>query len=63
MVENDSGETLAEIGNTVTASLDGKVVNTFSSEAFAHPTKRLLRLPVPHSAVVDDVRVMALALK
>lgn len=48
-------------GNAVSASLDGKAVNTFSSEAFAHPTKRLLRLAVPHQAVVDDIKVVALA--
>ncbi len=46
-------------GDTVTASVDGEVVGSFSSEGFAHPSKRMLRLSVPHKAVVDDMKIWA----
>lgn len=44
-------------GDTLTVSVDGKEAGRFSSEGFAHPTKRLLRLAVPRNAVVDEVRI------
>lgn len=44
-------------GDTVSVSIDGKEVGSFSSEGFAHPTKRLLRLSVPHNVAVDDVKI------
>jgi hypothetical protein len=44
-------------GDTVTTFIDGKESASFTSEGFAHPTKRMLRLSVPHSAVVDDVKI------
>ncbi len=44
-------------GDTVTASVDGKEAGKFTSPGFAHPTKRMLRLAVPRSAVVDDVKI------
>lgn len=44
-------------GDTLTVSMDGKQVGSFSSEGIAHPTKRLLRLAVPRNAVVDDVKI------
>ncbi len=44
-------------GDTVTASIDGKEAASFTSEGFAHPTKTMLRLGVPKSAVVDDVKI------
>tara|TARA_R110002095_G_scaffold214531_1_gene206693 strand:- start:1195 stop:1923 length:729 start_codon:yes stop_codon:yes gene_type:complete len=44
-------------GDTMTVSIDGKKVGSFSSEGIAHPTKRLLRLSVPRNAVVDDVKI------
>lgn len=44
-------------GDTLTVSIDGKQVGTFSSEGIAHPTKRTLRLSVPKKAVVDDVKI------
>lgn len=44
-------------GDTMTVSIDGSEVGTFSSPGIAHPTKRLLRLAVPRNAVVDEVRV------
>ncbi|MDF1756257.1 MAG: hypothetical protein P1U89_25945 [Verrucomicrobiales bacterium] len=46
-------------GDTVTTSIDDKEVATFTSEGFAHPTKRMLRLSVPKSAVVDEVKIWA----
>jgi len=44
-------------GDTVVTSIDGKEVASFTSEGFAHPTKKMLRLSVPKSAVVDDVEI------
>ena len=48
-------------GDTLSASVDGKHVGSFSSAGIAHPTKRTLRLSVPKNAVVDDVRIFSLA--
>lgn len=44
-------------GDTLTVSIDGSKVGSFSSEGIAHPTKRLLRLAVPKNVVVDDVKI------
>jgi hypothetical protein len=44
-------------GNTLSASIDGQLVGTFSSPGIAHPTKRTLRLAVARNAVVDDVKI------
>ncbi len=44
-------------GDTISASVDDKIVGSFSSEGFSHPTKRLLRLSVPRNVVVDDVKL------
>ncbi len=41
----------------LSVSVDGKLVGSFKSEGIAHPTKRMLRLSVPHNAVVDDVKI------
>ncbi|MCA9119815.1 MAG: hypothetical protein KDB11_06490 [Planctomycetales bacterium] len=49
------------VGDTLTLSIDGKEVGSFSSEGIAHPTKRMLRLSVPKNAVVDDVKIYSLA--
>jgi hypothetical protein len=49
------------IGDNLSVAIDGKEVGTFSSEGIAHPTKRMLRLAVPKNAVVDDVKIFALA--
>jgi hypothetical protein len=46
-------------GDTVSVSIDGEKIASFSSEGIAHPTKRTLRLAVPRNAVVDDVMVFA----
>ena len=43
--------------DTVTVAIDGKQVGAFSSDGFAHPTKKMLRLSVPKQAVVDDVKI------
>ncbi len=45
------------IGETMTVSIDGKEVGSFSSEGIDHPTKRMLRLAVPKNAVVDDIKI------
>ncbi len=42
---------------TLTVSIDGKKVGSFSSEGISHPTKRMLRLAVPRNAVVDDLKI------
>lgn len=44
-------------GDTLSISIDGKEVASFSSEGIAHPTKRMLRLAVAKQAVVDDVKI------
>lgn len=44
-------------GDELSVSIDGKNVGSFNSPGIAHPTKRLLRLPVPRNAVVDDVKI------
>jgi len=44
-------------GESLTLSIDGKEVGSFSSEGFAHPTKKTLRLSVPRNAAVDDVKI------
>ena len=44
-------------GDTLSASIDGQLVGTFSSPGIAHPTKRMLRLAVARNAVVDDVKI------
>jgi len=44
-------------GDMIAASVEGKLAGSFSSEGFSHPTKRLLRLSVPHNVVVDDVKL------
>lgn len=44
-------------GETLTISINGKKVGSLSSEGIAHPTKRTLRLAVPHQAVVDEVKI------
>jgi hypothetical protein len=44
---------------TVSVSIDGKPVASFSSEGIAHPTKRVVRLVVPREVWVDDLKVFA----
>lgn len=44
-------------GSSITLSIDGSEVGTFSSEGIAHPTKKTLRLSVPRNAMVDDVKI------
>ena len=44
-------------GDTVSVAINGQEVGNFSSPGMAHPTKRMLRLGVPHKAVVDDVKI------
>lgn len=44
-------------GDTMTASIDGRQIGSFSSEGIAHPTKRWITLAVNKSAVIDDVKI------
>ncbi len=44
-------------GDELSVTIDGEHVGSFQSPGVAHPTKRLLRLSVPHNAVVDDVKI------
>lgn len=46
-------------GDTINVAIDGKRVGSFTSEGFAHPTKRMIRLSVPRKAVVDDVKIFS----
>lgn len=45
---------------TIQVIIDNKKVGEFSSEGFAHPSKRMLRLSVPREAVVDDLKIFSL---
>lgn len=49
------------VGDAVRVRIDGREIGSFKSEGFAHPTKRMLRLSVPHQAVVDDVKIYSAA--
>jgi hypothetical protein len=42
-------------GDTITAAVDAQSVGSFSSPGIAHGTKRMLRLSVPKTAIVDDI--------
>ncbi len=44
----------------VAVSIDGKEAGSFKSLGFTHPTKKMLRLAVPRSAVVDDLKIYSL---
>lgn len=46
-------------GDTLSVSIDGKEVGSFSSPGIAHPTKRTLRLAVHRNVVVDDLKIYA----
>lgn len=46
-------------GDAVKVTIDGNRVASMASKGFAHPTKRMLRLSVPKSAVVDDVKIFS----
>jgi hypothetical protein len=43
-------------GDTMTASVDGKTIGSFSSPGIAHETKRVLRLLVSNQVTIDDVK-------
>ena len=43
-------------GDTMTASVDGEKVGSFSSPGIAHESKQILRLLVPHQVTIDDVK-------
>lgn len=44
-------------GDTVFVELDHRPAGEFRSEGFAHPAKSMIRLLVPRTATVDDVRI------
>lgn len=44
-------------GETLSLTIDGKPIASFTSPGIAHPTKRTLRLAVPKNAVVDNVKI------
>jgi hypothetical protein len=44
-------------GDEISVAIDGQTVGSLHSPGIAHPTKRQLRLSVPHNAVVDDVKI------
>lgn len=43
-------------GDTMTASVDGKVIGSFSSPGIAHESKQVLRLLVSNKVTLDDVK-------
>ena len=45
------------VGDTLSVSIDGREVASFSSAGIAHPTKRILRLAIHRNVVVDDIRI------
>ncbi len=47
-------------GDTLSVAIDGKPIASFASEGMAHPTKRMLRLSIPKSVVVDDLKIFSL---
>ena len=49
------------MGDTMSVTINEKEVGSFSSEGIAHPTKRLLRVAVPKKAIIDDLKIYALA--
>ena len=44
-------------GDEISVAIDGQAVGSLHSPGIAHPTKRQLRLSIPHNAVVDDVKI------
>ncbi len=46
--------------DTMTALINGKEVASFSSVGIAHPTKRTLRVAVPKTAIIDDLKIHSL---
>ena len=45
-------------GETMTVSIDGEEVGSFTSEGIGHPTKSRLRLAVAREAWVDDLEIV-----
>lgn len=43
--------------DVLSVTIDGDSLPSFQSPGFAHPTKRMLRLAIPHKALLDDVRI------
>ncbi len=44
------------VGDTMTASVDGQIIGSFSSEGIAHESKQVLRLLVSNKVTIDDVK-------
>lgn len=44
------------VGDTMTASVDGKSIGKFSSPGIAHESKQVLRLLVSNKVTIDDVK-------
>ncbi|MFK7767394.1 MAG: hypothetical protein AB8B55_09250 [Mariniblastus sp.] len=44
-------------GETLSLSIDGTEVGSFSSQGIAHPTKHTLRLAIAKNVVVDDLKI------
>lgn len=44
------------VGDTMTASVDGKTIGSFSSPGIAHESKQVLRLLVSNKVTLDDVK-------
>jgi hypothetical protein len=47
-------------GDSINVAIDGQEVGAFTSEGFAHPTKKMLRLSVPKEAVIDDLKIYSI---
>lgn len=46
-------------GDTLSVSIDGNDIGSFSSTGIAHPTKRMLRIAVARNVVVDDLEIFS----
>lgn len=46
-------------GDTLSVSIDGNDIGSFSSPGIAHPTKRMLRLAIAKNVVVDDLKIFS----
>lgn len=47
------------VGDSLSVTVDGEEIGSFTSPGFAHPTKRTLRVAVLKTAAIDDLRVTA----
>ena len=47
-------------GDTMSVTINDEEVGSFSSDGLAHPSKRMLRVAVPKTAIIDDLKIFSL---